>query len=77
MLFGISFALLDSFFGDFIYSSWQALADGATPSWLRSPVAGRLAQAAYLSGTGSIQATGVEIFFRVRPALWVSADIFA
>ncbi|MDR2646956.1 MAG: hypothetical protein LBB67_02395 [Oscillospiraceae bacterium] len=57
------------------YTNLVALADGYPSSWLRSPSL-TVNFASFLSG-GRVSEEAVNRSYSVRPALWVSADIFA
>jgi hypothetical protein len=60
------------------YTNWETLADGRyTGSWLRTRTADFAVQASCLSNDGLVEYRHVGESFGVRPALWVSADIFA
>ncbi|MDR2646758.1 MAG: DUF6273 domain-containing protein, partial [Oscillospiraceae bacterium] len=67
------------------YTNWETLTDKESrDSWLRSPEADSSAHGtdnhefvAVLSDFGSVECRHVGESFAVRPALWVSADIFA
>jgi hypothetical protein len=56
--------------------NWTALADETSgTAWLRSPGI-TAANASYLSTTGNVSNTTTTKIYCVRPALWVSSDIF-
>ncbi|MDR1630757.1 MAG: DUF6273 domain-containing protein [Oscillospiraceae bacterium] len=59
------------------HTNWEALADGTSvASWLRSPTASDSNSAALLYTDGSVDYYGVSLLYGVRPALWVTSDIF-